>query len=175
MIAILFCKYVDNHDSSQVTMKKFNGSPEGRYPSFTFCILASNGKLFREDILQNDFGLIQEAYYRQLTGERDAKKLELSKGEFDKVAIKIDDFLEEFTAEDSSYQAYNTWTIITINVTGSPFRPSYQDPNTNCVTYDTKYSSSVSLRSVTARFNITKFKHLFIDSGKVRILAHYPG
>ena len=41
-------------------MKQFHDSPSGRYPSFTFYIKAKRGKLFKEKILQNEFGLTQK-------------------------------------------------------------------------------------------------------------------
>ena len=56
----------------------------------------------------------------------------------------------------------------------SPFRQSYQDPTANCFTYDTKYGSSVSVSELSVRFNITTLSHS-LDSGKVYIVAHYPG
>ena len=56
----LFCKYLDNKDSSQVEMKQYHDLPSGRYPSFTLCIKAKRGKLFNGEILQNDFGLTQK-------------------------------------------------------------------------------------------------------------------
>ena len=53
MVAILFCKYQSNLDSSQTSMKRFNESPVGKYPSFTFCINAEEGKLFNNEIFIN--------------------------------------------------------------------------------------------------------------------------
>ena len=59
MVAVLFSKYGDNLDASRASMKQFNGAPQGRYPSFTFCMYAEEGRLFRDDILQNKFKLSQ--------------------------------------------------------------------------------------------------------------------
>ena len=109
MTTVLFCQYNDNKDTSRVTMKQFNLSPTGRYPSFTFCIRATEGKLFKEEILQNDFGINQTTYYHQLTGDKDTTSLDLCKSQFDKVIIKIDDFLEKLNAEDYFYKKYNRW------------------------------------------------------------------
>ena len=78
-MVFFFCTYSDNKDSSQVEMKQYHDSPSGRYPSFTFCIKAKQGKLFNGEILQNDFGLTQKEYYEKLTGVRDATKSDTSK------------------------------------------------------------------------------------------------
>ena len=94
---------------------------------------------------------------------------------FCKVVTKIDDFLDTFEIEDSSYQKYKRWNSTMKNTTRSPFHPSYLDPITNCFTYSTTYSSSISLRTLEVIFDIAEFQNLFINSGEIRILAHYPG
>ena len=175
MVTMLFVRYNDNQDSSQVTMKQFNVSPEGRYPSFTFCIRASKGKLFRAKILENDLGLNQSAYYELLAGYQDAKSLKLRNIKFEEVVTKIDDFMEAFEVKDSLYEKYIHWESKKHHTMPSYFRPSYQDPTTNCFTYDTIYSSNVTLTSFYVKFNITKLKNLFADSGFIYIHVHYPG
>ena len=175
MMVFLFCKYYDNEDSSTVEMKRFHDSPSGRYPSFSFCIHAKGGKLYKDEILRNEIGLTQEEYYQQLTGGGNATHSELTKNKFDKVINKIDDILESFMAEDSSFRKYDQWDFTLKEIQNSPLHPSYQDPTINCFTYNTEYSKSVSLRQITIKFNITKFRNLFPGSGKLYIIAHYPG
>ena len=171
----LFSKYYENDDSSQVEMKQYHASPSGRYPSFTFCIKAKDGKLFKDEILRNDFGLTQNEYYQQLTRGLDATNSVVTKVNFDQVITKIDDFMEEFLAEDSSFKEYNQWNPTMKQIQKSPLWRSYQDPLVNCFTYDTEYNSSVSLRQIEVKFNITKFQKLYRNSGRLYILAHYPG
>ena len=175
MMFFLFCKYYDNEDSSKVAMKKYHDLPSGRYPSFTFCIYAKHGKLLKDEILRSEFGLTQNDYYQQLTGGLGATNMDITKINLDKVIRKIDDVLEEFQAEDFSFQEYNQWRFTMKQIRKSPLWSSYQDPLTNCFTYDTEYSSSVSHRQIVAEFNITKFKKLHGNSGRLYILAHYPG
>ena len=163
MMVFLFCKYYDNEDSSQVEMKQFHDSPSGRYPSFTFCVSAKDGILFKAEVLQNEFGITQEEYYRKLTGSGVATESELTNTKLDKVINKIDDILENFKVEDSSFQKYNQWDFKLKQIRNSPLHPSYQDPTINCFTYDTQYSKSVSLRQISIKFNITKFRNLFTD------------
>ena len=175
MMVILFCQYNDNRDSSQASMKRFNESPSGRYPSFTFCIYAKAGKLFKEEILLKKFGLSKEAYYQIIAGERNATNLDFSKIKFDEIVTRIEEFLEVLEAEDNSYITYNEWSPSMKNTMGSPLRQGYHDPTTNCFTYDTPYNRSISLNTLKIKFNITKFQHLFENSGKIYIQAHHPG
>ena len=153
-------------------MKQFHESPSGRYPSFTFCVSAKDGKLFKAEVLQNEFGMTQEEYYQQLTGGLDAANMDLTTNKFNRVITKIDDFLEEFDAEDSSFQNYNEWNITMNPIQSSPFHSSYEDPTINCFTYNTEYNESVSLRQIDVKLNITKirlqFRHL-----KLYIMVHY--
>ena len=174
MVAVLFSKYGDNLDASRASMKQFNGAPQGRYPSFTFCLYAKDGHLFKEKTLYDKVGLSKKAYYRLLTGEQNRTTLKLPKIEFNEIITGIDAFLEEFDVEDYSYLKYNQWTVAMNNTTQSPFHLSYQDPTTNCFTYDTKYSRSVSLSQLHVQFNITTLKRL-LRKAKLYILVHYPG
>ena len=171
----LFCKYYDNEDSSIVEMKQYHDSPSGRYPSFTFCLYAEGGELFKGDILQPKFGITQKEYYQQLIGVRDAMNSDLTKMIFDRAMTKIDDFLVGFKAEDYYFQKYNRWDFTMTKIKNSPLQPSYRDPTINCFTYNTEYSQSVTLREISVKFNITKFQNMFPLDGKLYIIAHYPG
>ena len=175
MMIFLFCKYYDNECSSKVEMKQYHDSPSGRYPSFTFCILANNGTHFRDEILQNKFGMTQKEYYQHLTGIRDPMNPELTKHSLSEVITKIEDFLHEFYAEDLLRKQYNKWDFTINQAQDSPFRLSYQDLELKCYTYNTEYSNSVSLRQILVKFNITKFRNLYGSSGMMFSMAHYPG
>jgi hypothetical protein len=174
MMASLYCKYKDNIDSSQVTMKKFNESPIGRYPSFTFCLYAEDGLLFKEKILKEKYGMNTNDYYKLLNAEVKDTNETLQTIQFDEVVRGIDEFLEEFEVESESYEAYNEWEP-TMGMKNFPFVSSYQDPTTNCVTYHTKYDPIISINALKVKFNITKFLDIFDDEGKMYVQAHYPG
>ena len=174
MMAILFYNYQSNLDSSQASMKQFNQSPTGRYPSFTFCVYEKTRKLFKNEILQRDYRLGYNDYYESLSGDINDKNMIISQIEFDKVITGMDEFVEEFEAEDYSDQAYNAWTPSVRDTVAFPFHDSYQDPTTNCFTYNTEYNKSVSLRALSMRFNITKFQNFFGQSGRMYIKAHHP-
>ena len=174
MMAILFYNYQSNLDSSQASMLQFNQSPTGRYPSFTFCVYDKTGKLFKNEILHKDYGLSNKDYYDLLSGDINDTNRILPQIKYDKVITGMHEFVEEFEAEDYSDQAYNEWNPSNKNSVAFPFDNSYQDPTSNCFTYNTEYNKSVSLRALSIRFNITKFQQLFSQSGRMYIQAHYP-
>ena len=115
------------------------------------CVLAAH----------KNFGLSKKAYYQILTGERNQTNFAFSNIRFDSAIIGIDDFLEEVEVEDNSYQTYTEWSSAMKDTIGSPFDQSYQDPRTNCFTYNTKYNRSISLYTLKVKFNIPKFQQLF--------------
>ena len=39
-----FRRYMNNDDSSSITFRNFNGSPNDKYPAITLCLAASAGK-----------------------------------------------------------------------------------------------------------------------------------
>ena len=92
MMAILYGKYKDNLDSSQVSMKKFNQSPAGKYPSFTFCVYAPGGILLKEEVLQKKHGINMTYYYNLLQGEVNDSNGMVQRVKFENVAKGIYDF-----------------------------------------------------------------------------------
>ena len=174
-VAILLYHYQSNMDSSQSELKQFNQITTGRYPSFTFCIYAGEGKLFKGEKLRREYGLSKREYYDFLAGNLNDKNLTTLKIEFNKVVPGIEDVLEEFEVENDAYQSYNEWTPAMKNISRLFLDSSYQDPTTNCFTYNTQFDNTVSLHALKIKFNTTKFQRLFDQAGKLYVLAHYPG
>lgn len=156
-------------------MKHHNQFTTGRHPSFTFCIYAGEGKLFKDEKLRREYGLSKRAYYDLLSGEVNDKNLIAAKIEFNKEVPGIDDVLEEFEVENDAYQSYNEWNPSMKNISKLFLDSSYQDPTTNCFTYNTQFDNTVSLHALKIKFNTTKFQRLFDQAGKLYVLAHYPG
>ena len=175
MIAILFSQYHKNLDSSQASLKRFNEFPTGKYPSFTVCIYAKKGKLIKDEVLTKKFGLKRTVYYKLLTGDGNRTNLHIPKIPFDTVIFGVDDFLKYFGARDDSHLTYNQWNVKDENTEGFPLNRSYQDPTTNCFTYETEHNSTVSLSSILIEFDIKKVEKLVGKSAKLYIHAHYPG
>ena len=175
MIAILFSQYNKNLDSSQASLKRFNEFPTGKYPSFTVCIYAKKGKLIKDEVLQKEFGLSKKVYYSVLRGDQNANNSHILKIPFDNVIFGVDDFFKYFEAKDDSHLTYNKWNVKNKNATDFPLSRSYQDPTTNCFTYETEHNSTVSLSSILFKFDIKKLEGLVGESAKLYIHAHYPG
>ena len=117
MIAFLFSQYNKNLDSSQASLKPFNESPTGGYPSFTVCIFAKKGRLIKDEVLQRDFGISKKVYYKLLTGDLDTTNSNITKIKFNDVILGIDEFLKKFGARDNSHIKYNQWNFKNKNTT----------------------------------------------------------
>ena len=175
MMAILFSQYNKNLDSSQASLKGFNELPTGRYPSFTVCIYAKKGKLLKDEVLQKRFGISKKVYYNLLKGDLDTTNSNFTKIPFGDVIFGVQDFFKMFGARDYSHLTYNLWKVKDKNATEFPLSWSYQDPTTNCFTYETENNSTVSLSSILFELDIKKLEDLVGESAKLYIHAHYPG
>ena len=87
MMIILYIKYRENLDSSQLSMKEFNKSPTGRYPSFTFCIYGEDGVLFDEEKLYQKYGVGRKDFYDFLSGEKEIANLTKLDIDFEEIIL----------------------------------------------------------------------------------------
>ena len=109
MVIILYIKYADNLDSSQLSMKEFNKSPTGRYPSFTFCIYGEDGVMFDGKKLMKKYGVGKKDFYDFLSGEKEIANMTNLKIDFEEIILGMDEILHEFSVEDENYEEYNEW------------------------------------------------------------------
>ena len=175
MMVIMFIKYIDNIDSSQISMKEFNMSPVGRYPSFTFCIYGKDGVMFDGKKLEKRFGVEKRDFYDFLSGEKDMGNLSnKNEIEIDEIIMGIDSIVKEFAAEDQSYQKYNKWNQ-SIGKDELSLISRYHDPTTNCFEYSTPYDPNINLNAIKIKFNITRFLNVFTNEARLYVQAQYPG
>ena len=177
MMIILYIKYADNLDSSQLSMKEFNKSPTGRYPSFTFCIYGEDGVMFDGKKLKKKYGVGKKEFYDFLSGEKEIVNLTKADIDFEEIILGMDEILHEFSVEDENYEEYNEWdtSMDVKNIALIPFISKYHDPTTNCFDYSTPYDPNISFHSLKLKFNITKFVEIFSEEAKMYLQAHYPG
>ena len=109
IMLILYIKYAENLDSSQLSMKEFNESPTGRYPSFTFCIYGEDGVMFDGKKLEKRYGVGKKEFYDFLSGEKEIANLSYVDIDFDDIILGMDEILHEFSVEDDNYEEYNEW------------------------------------------------------------------
>lgn len=177
MMIILYIKYRENLDSSQLSMKEFNKSPTGRYPSFTFCIYGEDGVLFDEEKLNQKYGVRRKDFYDFLSGEKEIANLTKVDIDFDDIILGIDGILNQFAVEDETYEKYNEWdtSMGVEKIPLIPFISKYRDPTTNCFDYSTPFDPNISLNALKVKFNITKFIDIFSKEARMYFQAHYPG
>ena len=177
MMVILYIKYAENLDSSQLSMKEFNKSPTGRYPSFTFCIYGEDGVIFDGEKLEKKYGVGKKDFYDFLSGEKEIANMTNLKIDFEEIILGMDKILHEFSVEDENYEEYNEWdtSVDVKKIALIPFISKYHDPTTNCFDYSTPYDPDISLHALKVKFNITKFVEIFSEDAKMYLQAHYPG
>lgn len=176
MMIILYIKYAENLDSSQLSMKEFNQSPTGRYPTFTFCIYGEDGVMFNGRRLGQKYGVSKKDFYDFLSGEKEIDNLTQANIDFDEIILGVDNILSEFSVEDDVYMKYNEWDS-SIDVKKIPLISKYHDPTTNCYDYTTPFDPSITLNTLKLKFNITKVLEIFepFEELKMYFQAHYPG
>ena len=139
MMIILYIKYAENLDSSQLSMKEFNKSPTGRYPSFTFCIYGEDGLMFDGKKLMRKYGAGKKDFYEFLSGEKEIVNFTTANIDFGDIIFGIDGILNQFAVEDDTYEKYNEWetSMGVEKIPLIPFVSKYSDPTTNCFDYST--------------------------------------
>ena len=177
MMIILYIKYQDNLDSSQLSMKEFNQSPTGRYPSFTFCIYGEDGVMFDGEKLQQKYGVGKKDFYEFLSGEKEIANLTTAEIDFEELILGIDGILNQFAVEDDTYEKYNEWetSMGVEKIPLIPFVSKYSDPTTNCFDYSTPLDPNITLNALKLKFNITSFVKIFTKEARMYFQAHYPG
>ena len=174
-IVILFLRYNENLDSSQISMKVFNQSPEGRYPSFTFCIFGEDGVMLNGDRLEQKYGVRKKdiyAFWSGETGFENSSNYEMI--DFEKSILEINDIMAEISAEDETYNVYQKWNP-SMGREKIPLLSRYRDPSTNCFVYDTFNDPDINLYTLKMYFNITSLASIFSEEAKMYFHVHYPG
>ena len=175
MMVILYIKYKENFDSSQLSMKEFNQSPTGLYPSFTFCIYGEDGVMFDGRKLNQKYGVGKKDFYEFLSGEKEIANLTKEKNiDFEDLILGINDILAQFSAENEAYEKYKEWET-PMSTDKIPLISRYYDPTTNCFEYRTPYDPKITLNALKVKFNITKFVDIFTKEARMYLQAHYPG
>ena len=59
-------RYIENNDSSVISYKRFNESPEDQYPTFTFCLANEPLVVYNNEL--HKFGITKDDYYKLLSG-----------------------------------------------------------------------------------------------------------
>ena len=96
-----------NEDSSSISFKEFNLSPQDTYPSFTLCFQGDKG-----DTIYNASKNESLQYWKTITGKINAtEKVIDNMPDFSSITIKLRNMIKEFYTVDESNHKINKWEL----------------------------------------------------------------
>ena len=137
-------RYLMNEDSSSISFKEFNVSPQDTYPSFTLCFQGDKG-----DTIYNTSKDVSLQYWKTITGKINATEKEIDiLPDFSSITIELRNMVKEFYTLDESNHKVNKWElekkhsipslsnqlVSPSNSSVWPFYISYQNPDKICFT-----------------------------------------
>ena len=196
-------RFLGNGDTSIITHKKFNQSPQDKYPTFSICIQGQDIYWNHVDNLFWVFGMTSEEYVEMLKGNGWRYTYDISQPLYKKEAIKLNDFVKYakdghfLTFEDENFIPLYPLDIFTgahflaqdINDTtyyggdnkGTrlqhiPFYIGYRTSDTICFTRN----SSNDRLGLIRLYDLLSLNSLLLKPGnhlfvEFRIIFHYPG
>ena len=178
--------YMNNHDISSISYRRYNSESKDDYPSFSICLYSSFGMIFKRD--KNILGLKGwedgSLYRKILLGEESVMdKSRISEIDFDAVGVNIlDDIIDTFqivTKQETFMYEYKKLRPTKKYL--KDFVPIYQDPNQICVTRNRIYTKRLILNYELLKldadllYNITADLHIYIHKpGSLTRILHKP-
>ena len=127
-----FKRYMNNYDSSSITFRKFNYSPNDKYPDITLCLVEFKSKkpILEESYLQK-YNVSVSHYWNIITGKINATFYDIENlPDFSNVTIKLDQWI---TSVQSSYISNN------ISLPNEISYLSHQDSNQICYSMPSEF------------------------------------
>lgn len=193
MVVTQISRFFENRDSSTIMFKRFNISPDDRYPTLSICFEGAKLNWYNETSIFESFGITSTKYEKILKGEQVLKfeydyKTKLynkiftdirngSNDGFDKFYLSIADMLTgiEYATEEIPNSIKFGKGDRGKEVEDIPFYIGYQTPETICFTR----TSNDTLGSIRMYdwllFNKDIIGNEKYQSAKMMIYLHYPG
>ena len=131
LVGIEFQKYFENNDVSSTYYKKFENHKEDVYPTFSFCIVSYNGRLF-----QGALGNLTKEYWRYTRGkiriDGNPNANQLSQVEFDDAVIDLNSVFLRYRRKSKGFEG--VFQEETFSEFSRTLKISHQDPNRICFT-----------------------------------------
>ena len=127
-----FKRYMNNYDSSSITFRKFNYSPNDKYPDITLCLVEFKSKkpILEESYLQK-YNVSVSHYWNIITGKINATFYDIENlPDFSNVTINLDQWI---ISVKSSYISND------ITMPGKIFYLSHQDSSQICYSMPSEY------------------------------------
>ena len=191
-------RYLDNDDTTVIEFKRFNASPDDKYPVITLCFHGKYGThafIYKEEAL-NRSGLSVTQYWNMITGNSNATAVEIqSLPDFSSVTTKLEDLTQTFSTTDRNSQGVNMMiknskelfpkfhdpsqntTLIpfpTIPDSYWPFYLSYQNPDQVCYSQLSEFKHHFIKSNDYIRID-TGLLDYFEKGGYLDVYLHYAG
>ena len=185
-------RYFENRDASSVHYKRFNVSPDDKYPTFSICF--KGGLYWYHDMLiYNSFGVTSTKYEQLLKGEqvqkyyydyiqmlyqKDAIDIRNGSNEgFEQFYLRFSEILtgSEFAAVDDKDSVYYGKGERGEKLEKLPFFVGYKTPDTVCFTRKSEDHLDVVRMYDWLSFNRSIFYDKSYKDVTFQIYIHYPG
>ena len=189
----MLVKFLENHDATSIAYKKFNQSPQDKYPTFSLCFQGNRFHWYHDLAIFNAFGLTSYPFQKMLEGN-DALKYEynlstrlyrktptfMNNGSyisFDSFHLQMTDILTdlEFATENPEDMVYYGNNTKMQSLVGPPFHISYQSPDKICFTRNSNETTDLVRLHDDLSFNRTILRKWIYNETELQIFVHYPG
>ena len=186
-------RFLKNEDSTTIAFKRFNLSPEDKYPTFSICLTGAELRWYNEKNIFDTFGVSSLKYQKMLKGQKiwkydyDYKSKLYSKIPVDYIAGSSADKVDKFSISVSDI-------LIGLHYSTSPNEKSfrytndkkgsqseisqlklgYQTPNKVCFTRSTNDSLDTVRRYDRLDFDGSIFGNQKYQNVGFEIFIHYP-
>ena len=189
-------RFLENRDSSSITHKTFNQSPQDKYPTFSICIKGKDIYWNHEDVLFQHLGVTSEQYVDMLKGDGWRYKFDFSHLLYKRKSFNFNNVSDNTLRGGKDLVPLNPFEIITgvhliaqnVNDTtyyGSgkkgtrlqkhPFHIGIRTPDAICFTRNSEDTPGLIRGYDKLSLNNLLLKpgnNLFLE---FRIIFHYPG
>ena len=193
VVMYLTCKdikrFLDNDDTTVIEFKRFNASPQDKYPVITLCFHGKYGKyalIYKDDVLKN-YGLTVDQYWRMITGNSNATADDVKNlPRFSSVTTSLEEIVESISTINRNDRGVYWWhkkkhsnqsSLTPYYLTPNshwPFYLSYQNPDQVCYSQHAEYKPNFVKSSDYIRLDtmILNYRH---GIGRLDIYLHYGG
>ena len=184
-------RYAGNDDKSSIAYKRFNDSPEDKYPVITLCFYGRYGRystIYKKQTIEK-IGMSVSKYRDVLIGNSNLTADEIDKlPEFSSTTIKLDGMISKIGTYDDRDKPTNKWNlqhhgktpsknsslVPRLNTSYWPFHLSYQNPDQICYTHTTKFEKGL-IKTVDYIYIDPQSLDELLGEGFLYLYVHYPG
>ena len=191
MTIMLVMRYAENRDSTSITFKKYNLSPQDKYPTFSICFEGSEFQFYHDLNLFNNLGITSSQYKLMLRGEAALRyeynetsslyrktsvfMTNVSHGNIQHFQLQMSDIILrlKFGTENPNNDKY--YHKDESSQKQPPFFVGYQTPDMICHTRESKDTLNLKRMHDTLVLKSSIMRKKMYENTIMKIFIHYPG